>query len=170
MAAEQKALNVLFLCTHNSARSIMAEAILNNLAVSGGKFHAFSAGSMPATTPNPYALEVIKGAGLPVEGLRSKSRDEFSLPNAPQMDFVFTLCDNVANEACPVWPGHTMTAHWGLADPAEVEGTEEVKRRAFHDTFHQLSTRTGIFASLPMDKLDNLTLQKHLNEIGERKT
>ena len=166
MAAESRVFNVLFLCTHNSARSIMAEALLNNLAVSRGRFKAYSAGSHPGSKPNPYALEQIKNVGLPIEGLRSKDWDEFAAPGAPKLDFVFTVCDNAAKEVCPVWPGQPMTAHWGLPDPSLVEGTEEEKRRAFALTMRYLSNRINLFVNLPMDKLDKLSLQKKLEEIG----
>jgi len=159
--------HVLFLCTHNSARSIMAESILNNLAVSRGRFKAYSAGSHPSGKPNPYALEQIGSAGLPVDGVRSKSWNEFAAPSAPKLDFVFTVCDNAANEVCPVWPGQPMTAHWGLPDPSLVEGDDEAKRRAFRETFRHLANRIGIFVSLPMEKLDRLSLQKKLQEIGK---
>jgi|SRR5208282_2143610 len=164
-----KVYNVLFLCTHNSARSLMAEAILNNLAVRRGRFKAYSAGSQPSGKPNPFALEQIQRAGLPIDGLRSKDWDEFAKPGAPKLDFVFTVCDNAANEVCPVWPGQPMTAHWALPDPAAVKGNDEQKRRAFTDTFRHLSNRINIFTNLPMDKLDKLSLQKKLNEIGKTK-
>jgi len=167
MAQENRIFNVLFLCTHNSARSIMAEAILNNLAVSRGRFKAFSAGSMPATRPNPFALETIERLGLSTDGLRSKIWDEFAAPGAPKLDFVFTVCDNAAKEVCPVWPGQPMTAHWGLPDPSLVEGGDEAKRRAFSDTCRHLSNRINIFVSLPMDKLDRMSLQKKLDDIGK---
>jgi len=167
MPDENRVLNVLFLCTHNSARSIMAEAILNNPVMSQGRFQAFSAGSMPGTQPNPFALEQIKAARLPIEGLRSKSWDEFATPDARKLDFVFTVCDNAAKEVCPVWPGQPVTAHWGLPDPSLVEGREEERRRAFRDTFHALTRRIGIFVSLPFDKLDKLSLQEKLREIGK---
>jgi len=162
-----KVYNVLFLCTHNSARSLMAEAILNNLAVSRGRFKAYSAGSHPSGKPNPFALEQIQRAGLPVDGLRSKDWDEFAEVGALQLDFVFTVCDNAAKEVCPVWPGQPMTAHWGLPDPAAVEGSDELKRRAFAEAFRHLSNRINLFTSLPMDKLDKLSLQKKLDEIGK---
>jgi len=167
MADENRVFNVLFLCTHNSARSIMAEAILNSPMIGQGRFHAFSAGSMPGTQPNPFALEQIKAGRLPIEGLRSKSWDEFATPDAPKLDFVFTVCDNAAKEVCPVWPGQPMTAHWGLPDPSLVEGSDEEKRRAFRDTFHALTRRISIFVSLPLDKLDKLSLQEKLREIGK---
>jgi arsenate reductase len=163
----ERVFNVLFLCTHNSARSLMAEAILNNLAVSRGRFKAYSAGSHPSGKPNLFALAQIQSVGLPIEPLRSKDWDEFAKPDAPAMDFVFTVCDNAANEVCPVWPGQPMTAHWGLPDPAAVEGSDEQKRRAFSDTFRHLASRINIFTSLPMDKLDKLSLQKKLEEIGK---
>jgi len=162
-----KVFNVLFLCTHNSARSIMAEAILNNLAVSKGRFRAYSAGSMPSGQPNPFALGQIRRAGLPIEGLRSKDWNEFAQPDAPKLDFVFTVCDNAAKEVCPIWPGQPMTAHWGLPDPSLVEGADEQKQKAFQDTFRFLSNRINIFTNLPMDKLDKLSLQKKLDEIGK---
>ena len=162
-----KVYNVLFLCTHNSARSIMAEAILNNPAFSKGRFKAYSAGSYPAGKPNPFALEHIQRVGLPIDGLRSKDWDEFAAASAPKMDFVFTVCDNVANEVCPVWPGQPMTAHWGLPDPAAVEGSDEQKRCAFAEAFRHLSNRIDLFMSLPMDKLDRLSLQRKLRDIGK---
>jgi arsenate reductase (thioredoxin) len=158
--------NVLFLCTHNSARSIMAEAILGSLALNQGRFKAYSAGSMPAAQPNPFALEQIARAGLPTQGLRSKGWDEFAAPEAPRLDFVFTVCDNAANEVCPVWPGQPMTAHWGLPDPSLAEGSDDEKRHAFNVAFRQLATRIGLFVSLPLDKLDRLSLQKKLDDIG----
>jgi arsenate reductase len=164
-----KTYNVLFLCTHNSARSLMAEAIINNLAVSRGRFKGYSAGSHPSGRPNPFALAQIQGVGLPTEALRSKDWDEFAGPDAPKMDFVFTVCDNAANEVCPVWPGQPMTAHWGLPDPAAVDGSDVRKRRAFSDTFRHLSARINNFASLSIDKLDKLSLQKKLVEIGRSK-
>jgi arsenate reductase len=162
-------LNVLFLCTHNSARSILAEAILNNLAINRGRFRAYSAGSHPSGRPNPLALECIENAGLPTAGLRSKDWAEFAQPDAPKLDFVFTVCDDAANEVCPVWPGQPMTAHWGLADPSRVEGSDDDRRKAFSATFRHLSARLGIFTSLPLDKLDKLSLQKKLDEIGKTK-
>ncbi len=159
--------NVLFLCTHNSARSLMAEAILNNPVAGGGNFRGYSAGSHPSGKPNPFALAQIQSVGLPIDGLRSKNWDEFAQPGAPEIDFVFTVCDNAANEVCPVWPGHPMTAHWGLPDPAAVEGSDEDKRRAFSGTFRHLASRIQIFTSLPFAKLDQLSLQKKLAAIGQ---
>lgn len=161
-----KVFNVLFLCTHNSARSLLAEAILNDPGVSRGRFVAYSAGSHPSGGPNPFALEQIQRAGLPLEGLRSKDWDEFAGPGAPRMDFVFTVCDNAANEVCPVWPGQPVTAHWGLPDPAAIDGGDEQKRRAFAGTFRHLSRRIQLFTSLPVHALDRLSLQKNLDEIG----
>lgn len=158
--------NVLFLCTHNSARSLMAEAIVNNPAVSRARFKAYSAGSHPSGNPNRFAVELIESVGLPVDGLRSKDWDEFAKPGAPKMDFVFTVCDNAANEVCPVWPGQPMTAHWGLPDPAAMEGSDEQKRRAFAEAFRHLANRINIFTNLPMEKLDKLSLQKQLDDIG----
>jgi arsenate reductase len=169
MAQENRIFNVLFLCTHNSARSIMAEALLNNLAIGKSRFKAYSAGSFPATSPNPLALEQIRRAGMPTDPLRSKNWDEFAQPDAPKLDFVFTVCDNAAKEACPVWPGQPMTAHWGMPDPSQIEGDEETKHKAFAQTFRALANRIQLFASLPMDKLDRLTLQKKLDAIGKGK-
>ncbi len=159
--------NVLFLCTHNSARSLMAEAIMNNLAINRGLFKGYSAGSHPSGRPNPFALDQIQRAGLPVEGIRSKDWNEFTLAGAPPLDFVFTVCDNAANEVCPVWPGQPMTAHWGVADPSNTEGSDEQKRHAFAETFRILALRIGLFASLPMDKLDRLSIKQKLDEIGK---
>lgn len=156
--------NVLFLCTGNSARSILAEAIMNSIGA--GRFRAFSAGSFPKGEVHPMALDLLSSSGLPTEGLRSKSWDEFAAPGAPKMDFVFTVCDNAANEPCPVWPGQPMSAHWGLPDPAAVEGDEVKQRLAFADTFRMLSNRIRIFTSLPIRSLDELSLQHRLNEIG----
>jgi arsenate reductase (thioredoxin) len=162
---DNKLYNVLFLCTGNSARSIMAEALLN--ALGKGRFRAFSAGSHPTGQVNPLALEVLKEARLPVEGLRSKSWEEFARPAAPPLDFVFTVCDKAAGEVCPIWPGQPMTAHWGIEDPAAFEGLEEERRRYFSRIFIYLRNRILIFTGLPFDKLDTLSLQKRLNEIGQ---
>ena len=162
---QHKTFNVLFLCTGNTARSILAEALLN--AMAGTRFRGFSAGSHPKGTVNPYAIELLQKNRLPTQDLRSKSWNEFAQPGAPQLDFVFTVCDNAAGEVCPVWPGQPMTAHWGMDDPAAVEGSDEQKRRAFFKAYTELSHRLSIFVSLPMDKLDRLSLQKRLDEIGK---
>jgi arsenate reductase len=159
-----KIYNVLFICTGNSARSIMAEAILNNLG--HGRFIAYSAGSHASGTINPYALELIKSHHLPHEHLRSKSWDEFAQPEAPELDFVFTVCDKAAGEVCPVWPGQPMTAHWGVEEPSAVDGAEEEKRKAFSTAFRILHRRLSLFTSLPIDKLDSLTLKRELDTIG----
>ena len=161
-----KPFTVLFLCTGNSARSILAEAATNHLAVSGGKFRAYSAGSHPKGEVNPFALEILRELHMPTDNLRSKSWDEFAGPGAPPLDFVFTVCDRAAAEQCPYWPGQPMTAHWGVADPADVEGTDEDKRKAFLHAFRTLRRRIELFASLPIDKLSRLALQDHLNRIG----
>ena len=156
--------NVLFLCTGNSARSIMAEAILNRK----GKptFAAYSAGSHPAGRVRPEALKQIEVANLSTEGLRSKSWDEFAKPGAPQMNFVFTVCDNAAKELCPIWPGQPMTAHWGVPDPAVVSGTPEEIERAFRDAFMVLDRRISLLLCLPLSSLDKLAIQKEINRIG----
>lgn len=156
--------NVLFLCTGNSARSIMAEAYLN--AAGKGRFVAYSAGSHPGGKVNPYALELLRDKGVDTAGLRSKSWDEFAQPVAPALDFVITVCDNAAGEVCPIWPGGPAKAHWGVEDPAAVQGTDEDKRKAFLRAFSELSTRINLFASLPIGKLDRLSLKKKLEEIG----
>jgi arsenate reductase (thioredoxin) len=160
--------NVLFLCTGNSARSIIAEAIMNR--VGRGKFVAYSAGSMPAGRVNPHALTLLEKLNYPTETMRSKSWEEFSRdgnPGAPELDFVFTVCDNAANEVCPYWPGQPMSAHWGLPDPAAVEGTEAEIAVAFADAYRMLNNRITIFVNLPFDSLDTLSLQKRLDEIGK---
>jgi protein-tyrosine-phosphatase len=159
-----KTYNVLFLCTGNSARSILAECVLNRLG--RGRFHAYSAGSYPRGAVHPYALELLRRQNYAVDGLRSKSWDEFAVPGAPQLDFVFTVCDNAAGEVCPIWPGQPTTAHWGLPDPAAVEGSETEKRLAFADTLRMIHNRLGVFVSLPIDSLDKLTLQNRLRAIG----
>ena len=158
-------MNVLFLCTGNSARSILAEAYLNTAGK--GRFKAYSAGSKPGGRVNPFALDLLERSRIGTAGLRSKSWDEFARPGAPQMDFVFTVCDNAAAEACPYWPGQPMTAHWGVADPAAAEGSDDDKRRAFRQAFSALSARINLFINLPMDKLDRLALAKRLQEIGK---
>jgi arsenate reductase (thioredoxin) len=157
-------LNVLFLCTGNSARSIMAESILNRLGA--GRFHGFSAGSHPTGRVNPLTLNLLRKTHYDVSKLRSKSWDEFAAPGAPKLDFVFTVCDDAANEVCPIWPGQPMTAHWGLPNPAKAQGTEAERNLAFADTMRMLTQRIGIFVNLPIDKLSKLSLQKHLDEIG----
>jgi protein-tyrosine-phosphatase len=159
-----KIYNVLFLCKGNSARSIMAEAILNRAGA--GRFKGFSAGSNPRGEIHPYTADFLKNQNYPIETLRSKNWEEFGKPDAPQMDFVFTVCDDAANETCPVWPGQPMSAHWGVPDPAAVEGSEAEKRFAFADAFRMLNTRIGIFVNLPIQGLDKLTLQKHLDDIA----
>jgi protein-tyrosine-phosphatase len=161
-------LNVLFLCTGNSARSIMAECIMNRLGQNKfeNKFKAFSAGSRPIGQVNPLALSVLRKSNFDTAGLRSKSWEEFSRPGTPKLDFVFTVCDNAAQEACPVWPGHPKSAHWGLADPAAFEGSEAEQALAFADCFRLLYQRINIFISLPFDKLSRLSLQQKLDEIG----
>jgi protein-tyrosine-phosphatase len=160
--------NVLFLCTGNSARSLLAEAIMNNLTVSRGRFRAFSAGSHPKDAPNSLALALLGEQHLSTVGLRSKSWDEFARPGAPTLDFVFTVCDQAAAEECPYWPGQPMTAHWGVPDPAAVDGTDDAKRRAFRDAFIVLKRRIELFASLPLESLDRLSLKGRLDEIGRR--
>ncbi|HSQ69088.1 MAG TPA: arsenate reductase ArsC [Steroidobacteraceae bacterium] len=164
MTETHRALNVLFLCTGNSARSILAEALLN--CRGQGRFEAFSAGSHPVGRINPHALAVLRQAGLPTEALRSKSWDEFVAPGAPALDLIFTVCDSAANETCPVWPGQPVTAHWGLPDPAGVRGTDADIAKAFRDTWAALDRRIGLLASLPILDLDALTLKHRLAEIG----
>ena len=158
-------LNVLFLCTGNSARSILAESILN--AAGKGRFKAYSAGSHPAGQVNPLVLDWLKKQGLPTGRLRSKSWDEFAAPDAPKLDFVITVCDNTAGEVCPVWPGQPMTAHWGIEDPAAVAGSEEARRHAVSMAAMMLNRRIALFTSLPLNKLDALSLQRELKAIGE---
>jgi protein-tyrosine-phosphatase len=157
-------LNVLFLCTGNSARSIMAEAILNGIGK--GKFKAFSAGSRPTGSVNPLALDLLERNRLTTKTLRSKDWSEFTRPGAPFMNFVFTVCDQTAAEPCPVWPGQPMTAHWGVHDPAAVDGAVEIKRKAFFRAFTELQRRISLFVDLPLDKLSNLALKEKLDEIG----
>lgn len=157
--------NVLFLCTGNSARSILAESILNKLGA--GRFRAFSAGSQPKGTVNPVALRTLASLGYPTDGLRSKGWDEFAKPGAPVMDFVFTVCDNAAGETCPIWPGQPMTAHWGIEDPAAVTGTDIQKEAAFADAFRYLRNRIAIFTALPIRSLDAVALGTKLREIGQ---
>ena len=166
-AVENKVFNVLFICTGNSARSIMAEAVLNRAG--RGRFRAFSAGSQPKGHVHPYVIDLLRRLNYDVSEVRSKSWLEFSGPNAPKLDFAFTLCDTAAAETCPVWPGQPMTAHWGLPDPAAATGTEAEVRFAFADAMRMLTNRINIFVSLPMKSLDQLTLQKQLDAIGKTK-
>ena len=163
MTAE-RTYNALFLCTGNSARSILAESLLNHWG--RGKFRAFSAGSHPRGQVHPMAVELLSSMNMPTENLRSKSWDEFASPGAPAIDFIFTVCDNAAGEVCPVWPGRPMTAHWGVADPASVQGNEVEKAAAFRRVFKELETRIKLFTSLAVDSLDSMTLKEKLREIG----
>ena len=156
--------NVLFLCTGNSARSIIAECLMARAGA--GRFNAYSAGSHPKGEVHPYALDILKLRNFPLDGLRSKNWDEFAKPGAPKMDFVFTVCDNARDEVCPVWPGQPITAHWGVPDPATVEGSEAVRRAAFAETMRLLNNRISVFVSLPLDRLDRLTLQESVADIG----
>jgi len=162
----QKPFNVLFLCTGNSARSIMAEAIMNHKG--RPNFTAYSAGSHPSGSVRPEALRQLKAAHLPIHGFRSKNWDEFAKLGAPKLDFVFTVCDNAANEVCPVWPGQPMTAHWGVPDPAAVRGSEELVEKAFRDAFFLLDRRISLFLSLPLSTLDGLSLKKEIDNIGRQ--
>jgi arsenate reductase len=162
---KQKTYNILVLCTGNSARSIMAEALINVLGQD--RFHAYSAGSYPTGTVNPFAVEQVAAFGYPSDKLRSKSWDEFARSDAPQMDFIITVCDKAAGEVCPVWPGQPITAHWGIEDPAAVEGSDAEKRRAFTKTFRHIMNRVRIFVSLPLDKLDRLAIKREMDDIGK---
>jgi arsenate reductase (thioredoxin) len=162
---EEKPFNVLFLCTGNSARSIMAEAILNKLGK--GKFHAYSAGSQPKSAVNPYTIQLLESLGYDTSRFRSKSWNEFAKPGAPALDFVFTVCDNAAGETCPVWPGQPMTAHWGIPDPAEAKCSPAEVALAFKDAYRMLFQRIGIFTALPLRSLDHLSLQNKVREIGQ---
>lgn len=159
-----KMYNVLFLCTGNSARSIMAEALLTTM--SKGRFKGHSAGSQPGGTVNPFAIEKVKETGYPLDSLRSKSWDEFAAPGAPHMDFIITVCDNAAGEACPIWPGHPASAHWGFEDPAAVEGTDEQKRAAFTKIFKQIVGRMNMFLTLPIDNLEKHAITQEVKAIG----
>jgi len=161
----QPVYNVLFLCTHNSARSVIAECIMNRLGM--GRFKGFSAGSTPSGRVNPYSIDLLRQLNYDVSGLRSKSWDEFAARGAPVMDFVFTVCDDAAGEVCPVWPGQPITAHWGVPDPSRAEGTEAEKRLAFADTHRMLSQRIGIFVNLPLKSLDTVALRHRLTAIGK---
>jgi arsenate reductase len=165
---DDRVFNVLFLCTGNSARSILAEQLVNHWG--HGKFRGYSAGSHPRGTVHPVALQLLRKMKLPTEGLHSKSWDEFAAPGAPRLDFVFTVCDNAAGEVCPVWPGQPMTAHWGVEDPAAVEGSETEQWLAFRKTFKELENRIKIFASLPIRSLDRIKLQERLHAIGQSRT
>ena len=158
--------NILFLCTGNSARSIMAEALATQLG--SGRFKAYSAGSKPGGTVNPFAIELVRQIGYPIENLRSKSWDEFAASDAPHMDFIITVCDNAAGEECPFWPGKPNTAHWGFADPAAVEGSDDDKRREFQNIFMQITNRVRAFTSLPLAALDANAIQREMVAIGER--
>ncbi|VVE87074.1 arsenate reductase ArsC [Pandoraea bronchicola] len=158
--------HVLFLCTHNSARSILAEAILNDLG--GNRFVAFSAGSQPSGHPNPYALELLASRGTDTSALRSKSWDEFAQPGAPRIDFIVTVCDNAAGETCPLWPGHPAKAHWGVPDPSQTPGTPDAVRKAFLQTYLQLRARIELLLDLPLEKLDPVAAQQQVQEIGNR--
>jgi len=159
--------NVLFLCTHNSARSVLAESCMN--ARGGGRFRAFSAGSHPSGRVNPIAIELLREAGLPTETLRSKNWDEFARPDAPPLDFVITVCDDAAGEVCPVWPGQPTTAHWGVADPSAVQGSDDDRRRAFRVAWSILARRIDLLIALPIDKLDRIALQTRMREIGKER-
>jgi arsenate reductase (thioredoxin) len=160
--------NVLFLCTGNSARSILAESLLNHCGM--GRFQGFSAGSFPKGQVHPMALELLKRMNLPSQGFRSKSWDEYAAPGAPPIDFIFTVCDNAAGEVCPVWPGKPMTAHWGIADPAAAEGSDADKAFAFRKALKELETRTKLFVQLPIASLDQMTLREKLRAIGQQPT
>jgi arsenate reductase len=160
-----KTYNVLFLCTGNSARSIMAEALVTTMGK--GRFQGYSAGSKPGGKVNPYAIEKVKEAGHPVENLRSKSWDEFARPDAPKMDFIITVCDNAAGEVCPIWPGHPVTAHWSFEDPAAVEGSDEQKRAAFAKIYKQILARMTTFVGLPLHSLEKNAIQHEVRKIGE---
>jgi arsenate reductase len=160
-----KQFNILFLCTHNSARSVLGEALAST--DSSGRFVGYSAGSTPGTRVNPFAAEIAVDLGYPVERLRSKSWDEFALPDAPKMDFIITVCDNAAGEVCPIWPGNPATAHWGFPDPSQVEGSDDDKRRAFKDVMVGLKKRIEMLASLPLDKLDAMSIQSELKKLAK---
>jgi arsenate reductase len=162
----RKPYNILVLCTGNSARSIMGEALFNTMGA--GRFQAYSAGSHPSGKVNPFAIELVRALGYPVEGLRSKSWDEFAQPGAPEMDFVVTVCDKAAGEICPLWPGQPVTAHWGFPDPVAVEGTDEEKRAAFAQTLRQIRTRVQLFLSLPLETLDRMAIENRMRAIGKQ--
>jgi arsenate reductase len=161
-----KPYNVLVLCTGNSARSIMGEALFNTMGA--GRFHAFSAGSHPTGRVNPFAIELVQALGYPVENLRSKSWDEFAAPGAPELDFVITVCDKAAGEVCPLWPGQPVTAHWGFPDPAAVAGTDDEKRAAFAQTLRQIRNRVQLFLSLPLETLDRMAIESRMRDLGQQ--
>ncbi|MGB3741618.1 MAG: arsenate reductase ArsC [Castellaniella sp.] len=161
----ERTYNVLILCTGNSARSIMAEALINTMGQ--GRFHAYSAGSHPTGKVNPFAIEKAQSVNYPTDKLRSKSWDEFATPEAPQMDFIITVCDNAAGEICPVWPGQPISAHWGFEDPAAVQGTDDEKRKAFNLTFRHMTNRVRVFVSLPLKMLDQAAIKHELSNIGK---
>ncbi|WP_426116749.1 arsenate reductase ArsC [Massilia sp. PWRC2] len=163
---DEKIYNVLFICTGNSARSIMAEALMTTMGK--GRFRGFSAGSQPGGTVNPFAIEQIVATGYQLDQLRSKSWEEFSAADAPHMDFIFTVCDNAAGEACPYWPGHPVSAHWGFEDPAAATGTDEEKRAVFHKVFRQIMTRMNIFLSLPLRMLEKNSIHSEVTAIGKQ--
>ena len=160
-----KVYNVLFLCTGNSARSVMAEALVSTMGK--GRFRGFSAGSHPGGSVNPFAIEQIESTGSPLDKLRSKSWDEFGTPDAPHMDFIITVCDNAAGEVCPYWPGHPLSAHWGFEDPAAATGTDAEKREVFHKVFRQIMTRMNVFVSLPLHMLEKNAIQHEIKAIGQ---
>ena len=168
MSATPQPLKVLFLCTHNSARSILAEALLNDMGA--GRFKAYSAGSSPRDNqqPNPLGLQVLQKAGISTEGLRSKNWDEFATPDAPQMDLIITVCDNAAGEVCPLWPGHPATAHWGYADPSEVEGSDDARHQAFRKTLMEIRQRLEAFINLPASAIEKLALQQSARDLASR--
>lgn len=163
---DEKTYNVVFICTGNSARSVMAEALMTTMGK--GRFRGFSAGSQPGGTVNPFAIEQIAATGYPADQLRSKSWDEFAASDAPHMDFIFTVCDNAAGETCPYWPGHPVSAHWGFEDPAAVTGSDEEKRAVFHKVFRQIMTRMNIFLSLPLHMLEKNAIHSQVTAIGEQ--
>ncbi len=164
----EKIYNVLFLCTGNSARSILAEVLLNHLGK--GRFRAFSAGSHPAGQVNPLALELLRRRGLPVDGLRSKNWDEYAQPGAPAMEFVITVCDKAAGEQCPFWPGQPLTAHWGFEDPAAAAGNDEARRKVFEKVFIEIARRIELLLALPVEKLDRLALERKVRELGDTRS
>lgn len=164
MAMTDKTYNILFLCTGNSARSIMAEALVT--IMSKGRFHGYSAGSKPGGKVNPFAIEKVEETGYPLENLRSKNWDECAKPDAPHMNFIITVCDNAAGEVCPIWPGHPTTAHWSFEDPAAVEGSDEEKRAAFNKIFKQIMVRVNTFLALPVHKLEKHMIQEEIRKIG----